>query len=133
MNRNKIRVALGVLAFASLAVLNFTQSERSFVNGTLASSDESWLSSTFSTVVNWVSSILWDQKQYKCNTRHCESQSSIKISVGIEAHVGDSIIGGSAHAGVDYENTTSRNSVEGFCDNGNEMYMCFDWTCSPSC
>lgn len=41
MNGNKMRVALGVLAFASLAVLNFTQSERSFVNGTLASSDES--------------------------------------------------------------------------------------------
>lgn len=41
MNGNKIRVALGMFAFASLAVLNFTQSESRFVNGTLASSDES--------------------------------------------------------------------------------------------
>ena len=49
MNRNKIRVVLGTLAFTSLAVLNFTQSERSFMNGSLASSDESSSEETSST------------------------------------------------------------------------------------
>ena len=52
----KFRLALGTFAFVSLTVLNFTQSECCFVNGSLASSDESSSDETSSTSTTSTSS-----------------------------------------------------------------------------
>lgn len=71
----KIKFSVGVLAFMGLAVLNFTQSESSFLSKAIASSSNSNSSSGL-----WSSFVsFWDSKIWNCNEDTC----SVTLDLGV--------------------------------------------------
>lgn len=112
---SKNRLTVGIIAFVGLAALNFTQSESCLVSKALASSGDSYSSSSGNPVESW-----WDSNVWACKSYTCIKTSTTTVSIG---------------DGVEHTETITTKETATKCAKGNTMAHCwensFKKTCDP--